>query len=68
MYHFFKAKLLGDLCTAGESIGGGPPLQQALKATRKQLALVKDQGGLASLQPPDSEVCLYTNFLFSKTN
>lgn len=65
-HHFFiKAKLLGDLCTTGETIGGSPPLQQALKATRKQLALVKDQGGLASLQPPDSEVSLKTVLFFS---
>ncbi|XP_077284434.1 diacylglycerol kinase eta [Arctopsyche grandis] len=49
------AKILAELCTSGESIGGSPQLQQALKATRQQLTLVKDQGGLASLQPPDSE-------------
>lgn len=53
---YLQAKILTELCTSGESIGGSPQLQQALKATRQQLALVKDQGGLASLQPPDSEV------------
>lgn len=54
-----KAKLLGELCTSGEILNGGPPLQQAIKATKRQLALVKDHGGLASLQPPDSEVSVF---------